>query len=399
MSLPRIISEHIGRMPSGVPLQGRERAVLFEAQPFLGLLGPDRARFEALATVSVDIPNDSRSAVIPLSCPIELSGMTIRGLRLKGIYPVHDGTGAVLPYTAGGGFVPMLIEPAGENIVASRTQRQEWEYSPLGSISALRLQEEVRTALGLGAGLTDVLLGAGLHPELSFCKAPVGFAVYGMSSLLDNRAKAYFDSGIDADDTVSEVSRKALEIGALLRRMHNEGFIHGYPHLDNIRMAEEGVRLLDLDTAKPLAAFDGRMTAALYLDVARTANDLIRNESVWCLVEGDRISVDRPLFLSFLQGYFLEDESIPLLKQIRDHLNGSSGSALDYGFLTPYGFRDGKGYRNYDQFSILEPVISLYCSPPGSSVDLAQMFVENAPNEFYRNFYLALGQVAASLGG
>ncbi len=386
MSLPKMISEHTGKLPLEVRLRGRERTVLFEARPFLDRLGSDRGLFDAVATVSLDIPNDSRSAVIPLANPFELSGITVRGLRFKGIYPAHDGAGAVLPYTAGAGYVPLIIEPSGENIITSRMERNDQEYSAQGTISYPRLKREAGTALALGSGITDVLLGAGLYPDLAFCGEPVGFAVYGMSVARDIRTESYFSDTRDAEDTVSSVSVKAFEMGVLLRQMHNAGFIHGYPHLDNIRMGADGLRLLDLDTAKPLSAFDGKRTAALYLDVARTGNDLIRNENLICRVEGDWIEVERPLFNNFLQGYFSGDGTPPMLRH-------------GYGMLPSYGFRDGKGYRSHSLFSVLEPVISLYCSPPGQSVDLEQMFVENAPNEFYPNFYLALRQVAVSLGG
>jgi len=376
--------------------QYRHAIQLAQITPFLNSLSAnDRSVLNLVATATHDkVKPDHRSQIIPLEQPIQSEGREILSLRLKGVYPRVTEDGKVKPYVEGNGYLKRIMEPAGETRVAVRMERDASEISPYGSLRLERLTKEIETALILGPKMTDQLLGFGVYEDLRFDQQPIGFLIYGMERKEDVRMIGHLSSHVRQTGRLPEAEDQAIKSGSLLRSMHDQELIHGFPHMGNYAViGDRSARLLDLDATVKLGSVPAEDRAAyLYLDLSRAINDYQRHFLYEDIYDGEvdyEYVPSTPLLPFFLWGYFRADISMPFVKMLQEFVvEPQSVSRLlqRFGDLPEFG----NGWRQGNDFTLIEPTVRLYSMREPGQIDLQDF----TSNPLFAQFFEALQIVA-----
>jgi len=357
----------------------------------------DLKQLQQYATASISPhKTDIRSVIMPLQTPIKVGGQTIVALRLKGIFPKVGENGKVKRYVKGNGAPELLLEVAQKNTLTVRARETEADYKPLGTMGLPNLVKEADSALLLRSAGTDMLLGIGLFANLSFDNQEVGFLIYGLEKNEDIRIyDTYFETLKNRGDLLDQ-SDLAIRTGQQLRKMHQLGIFHRYPHLGNFACRANGLtKIVDLEFSSRLASLPRESWPAyLYLDVSRVINDY--QKSFYYDREDDMVLTCSSLLPFFLWGYFGKDQSLDLVQTLITILDSTEKHWLRreaFGEL-PYF---SPNYREGGTFTLVEPTIRLYAEPQQASgqpslVDLASTEFTTHPR--FGPFYQALKVVA-----
>lgn len=189
---------------------------------------------EIVTTDSQDAREDGRSDVISFAHAITWQGADIKSLRCKGIYPQVNGE-QVKEYTKGDGYVS-TIPSINEN---GQIYCLEEKKNPFGTILYKRAQYEFKMheELTSKAIAVDVPLGIGYYNDISFQGQQVGFALYGLESEQDLRCNT------------ADYMNCLTQMGELLRKIHDAGYVHRYPHFGNFGMVKttDGIKVVAKD--------------------------------------------------------------------------------------------------------------------------------------------------------
>lgn len=284
---------------------------------------------------------DGRTVYLKLSSDYE--GVTT--LRLKGVRPRRDGEGRFLGYhTMGRGFVPVDSEPAGPGRI--RFWKKEEGYKVFGgtSLSSARHEHEVLKAMASSPNLAphaDRPLGTGAYRESVFGLSGLGFVVIGMTSQ-DRRLAPGVQMDDDSEDEGArklvfyladyethhrtELTPKAAEsfasaLGTLMRRYHDAGFYHDFPHFENFGLKPgadpQTLRSEDL-IVRDLGTTTLRSTLAAADESGRTALAAMHRwmdltKSIRYFQRHDNQSNDYFLKMAFLKGYTGSEEQARVL--------------------------------------------------------------------------------------
>ena len=282
-------------------------------------------------------PDDGRTVYLWLERPFQ----NVQVLRLKAVRPsLIEGTGDAIGYgDHGRGFVPVEMTVQGPGRIEFR--KRGAGYKPFGGAvlkSARAEYENLMTLRKNGfAESVDVPLAVGRYSDINFQGQPLGFVVIGMTGS-DRRLMMELQLIKETYDGELEITRRLqsfmedyrtrsrsevdspkmlYSLGQVLRRYHDAGFYHQYPHFRNFgvttgadlsNIGPENVIIRDLSSTVQREKFESASDdekaslAATYrwIDIAKIAvRYLTRSEeTVENFVE---------LQNQFLKGYFGED--------------------------------------------------------------------------------------------
>lgn len=391
------VSRITGSKITQIALSGKRSCRIAQIRPFWSNLSETNLKKLDLIR-GFDVPN-VRTYGLSIDIPLDVQGEEVRKLRIKGLTPRVGSDSIVAPYTYGSGFVEKLFDVIGKDEIMVREKRSAEEYSAHGTLSQDRLETEVLTALALGPKTTDPILGFGEFDGLTFNGGPVGFAIYGMSRIEDDRMAQTIKKLADAATRNGKILLPpmygaAFMTGARLREMHEKGFFHRYPHLDNFAvLPNEDVRIVDLDTAVRISNIPEELRSAfLYLDFSRLIRDYTYNVFLEYYKRVDNQDGDSeefsfaflrslmPLFMYFLNGYFGSDTGIELSDRVKDYkARWESGKSSEQGVIwkkmeEDFGLVDLE-YEEGDTekstlITSLQPIVDLYSAPEGTTANL-----------------------------
>jgi len=399
-----------GRQPilSNLNPEGNGQKVkIVEVNPFTrGLRSSAVAwqQFQDLAAV-LDLDKttvkDNRSEITGLDEGLDINGIGLKALRLKGIYPCFGGT-TVMPYTHGDGVYPLFVA-LGDGVIENRP-RQDHEYAPRGTMTLSAIEREVETALELGPDKTDLVLGFGIFEDLSFFKQSVGFVIYGVQESSDvrlfsqiekeiNRLRKLYPLGSDPTGLLrlpSYGKEMAFESGRKLKYMHVLARKkHGCPHLGNYRSKSEmGLRLLDFEASVSFFNLPRETWLEyLYLDLARMMHEYDRIIGGFLGLSGESML---PLLPHFLWGYFQEQADLPFGQRVKQFIDKEHGVG---DIMNTFGSYAQKCNLTP---SLIDPFFDIYrlkLHRSAMRVDLKGY----AKQMVFGEFYQALEEVAASI--
>lgn len=323
----------------------------YESQPFLSLLQPnDRlGLFTAITKERIEPLPDCRTRIVVLDQPLCISGGYIKALRLKGVLPVVNPRPVgffskllVQKYDEGKGLrrhEPLVIE---QDLIMLRKLRYPNEYTAKGTMTSSELRTEVGVAQSLGEVITDPILGFGFYDKIGFKGHQVGFAVYGMNRIQDNRLMDVLKSRyLDEREARSDDLKLVGLASRKLRAMHNRGWFHGCPHMWNVALNDDAsARIVDLETAFGLFSLPPERRAAfLYLEFHRPLLDLL---SVGRYVpEGsngkhryDKTRPFMPFALEFIRQYFSAEKGAAFLGRL-DGLGDGNFTSKEWALSFP----------------------------------------------------------------
>ncbi len=210
---------------------------------------PDRLYVKEVVRVEnewhVD-PTDGRTVYLKLTEPFG----DITELRLKGVRIRRGTDGQAQGYHAGGrGYVPieMSVKEPGKLLF----QKRPGAYKAFGGASLKSARHEYDVLVRLQQSdlreNADRPLGVGIYQGVLFQEQPLAFAVIGMHAtdrrfevvvdedLYDGEAEyslAFFRKDYEQHYPLEPVDEDSLihSLGVLLRRYHDAGYYHHYPH-------------------------------------------------------------------------------------------------------------------------------------------------------------------------
>ncbi|MCK4994607.1 MAG: hypothetical protein KAS13_06145 [Candidatus Omnitrophica bacterium] len=220
---------------------------------------------------------DGRSDLIVFEKPIKYREMTIKALslRLKAVLPQVE-NGEVLEYVEGAGKTPGVPTANNDGEILNTGPIN----TPFGTMlyeNALREYKYHQRFMAKNIPV-DTPIGEGYYNDLLFRGNKVGFVLFVMESVQDDRCNPKDD----------EEHVEAL--AGLLRRIHDAGFIHRFPHFGNFAKMRtpEGIKFIakDLDRVLEIGGFpEGKqevMTIAFrWLDTSRMLWEYLTDYREW----------------------------------------------------------------------------------------------------------------------
>lgn len=385
--------------PKGGDHNFRYPVKLYLLQPFLEqLTGNSLAQFRQLidcSSLTKDV--DERSLSMSLKPAIEVAGTRLYGIRTKGIFP-QEQDGVVAQYRPKSnqptnklkGFVDKKMKPlSGSRIMATRKKES---YQAWGTMKVESLTKELEAAFSLGREITDVLLGFGIFEGLTYDGKPVGFAIYGMERLEDQRLGGPFARGV-AFNLYWQHKDRLINAGQQLFNLHQAGWCHGFfPHLGNYSINPGfEVKLLDLEAAFPFSSVAPELKfGSIYLDLDRAIEGFYRYVEFYD--DSVPLTVGLPLFL---WGYFRGDRHRPFVRKLERFID-SPLYPLDRSLCDAFGSRpDGPFFDPSRQrrLTLIEPRLNLLNGREDRQVDLDNY----CGDPLHSSYYQAVQEVVMSL--
>ncbi|MDP3703278.1 MAG: hypothetical protein Q8R78_02695, partial [Candidatus Omnitrophota bacterium] len=221
--------------------------------------------------------------------------------------------------------------PAMESYTGPGRTQQVWRVAPDGQLSSVasedrpmgamflqRAQREFRmTHAAFHDGLpVNVPVGYGEFTRMSFHGGRLGFVILGIADARDQRLNDewtqqwYLPRRWEAHRQwlADYYLEQARRLGALLRWWHRAGYLHEFPHLGNVSLAEHTEVLHDLDHATRIDRLtDAQRLALRLVDLDQLANGSSGVQgwaNLWATPAGGRPEVRDAMMRAVLEGYF-----------------------------------------------------------------------------------------------
>ncbi|MCX5667267.1 MAG: 6-phosphofructokinase [Candidatus Omnitrophica bacterium] len=273
------------------------------------------------------MPDEGRTVYIRLRDRIEVDGMSLGLLRIKGARPVVEKDKRSVKDYKGWGSVRRVMESYSSGAILVRPGHP----GPLGSLlypEALTEYELMERFHGSKCG-ADLPIGVGRYRDLRYKNGPVGYVICGME--FDDHRLGFLQFGRNgvepgrialvnipaglATDISPGLPSIYEKIGLSLRYFHDQGYSHRWPHIGNIGLRTDDdlawrIILRDLNDAQDISTNSlAERAADRFLDVSRVLYDALKIREYEDVVDDTREwgTVNFPgLAESFLKGYFRE---------------------------------------------------------------------------------------------